>query len=119
MGEEKRPGLANLIRIYTVIQRERTQNEELTMDDVVKQFENETTEYFKNECGECIAAYFEPIREEIMRLRKEKKYIQQLMKKNADECREIADQTVARAKKVRSSLLMQLQFQTLTDFDAY
>ena len=98
--EEKRKGLANLIRIYTVIRREREKNEEISVNDVVKQFENETTEYFKGECGEAVASYFAPIREEIMRLRKERKYINQLLKRNAAEAREIAEQTVQRTKKV-------------------
>merc|ERR1740123_1142752 len=98
--EDNRKGLANLIRIFTVIRREREQNSELTMDDTVKLFEHCTTEQFKLECGDYIASYFKPMREEILRLRKEKKYIQQLMQRNASECREMAEETVARTKKV-------------------
>eukprot|EP01084_Bolivina_argentea_P113921 202933_1 len=97
--EEKRKGLANLIRIYTVIKQEMDEDDGITVNDIVKQFENESTEYFKGECGELLACYLKPIREEILRLRKEKKYINQLLKKNAVEAQEIAQQTVYRAKK--------------------
>ncbi len=97
--EEKRKGLSNLIRMYVAIKQEQEQNDGITVDDVVKQFENQSTEYFKSECGELLASYLKPIREEILRLRKEKKYINQLLKNNASEAQEIAQQTVNRAKK--------------------
>ena len=97
--DEKRKGLANLIRIYTVMKHEKDGNDKYTVDDVVKEFEGETTEYFKGECGELVASHIEPIREEIFRLRKERKYINKLMKQNAKEAQEIAQETLNRAKK--------------------
>ena len=95
--EEKRKGLANLIRMYTVIKQEEIDG--YGIEDVVKEFEGETTEYFKGECGELIAKCIEPIRDEIFRLRKERKYVNELMKKNAKEAQEIAEVTVNRASK--------------------
>ena len=97
--EEKRKGLANLIRIYAVIKGDRDNLEGYGPKHVVREFEGETTEYFKGECGELIATHIGPIRDEIFRLRKEKKYIKELLKKNAKEAQEIAEVTVNRAKK--------------------
>ena len=97
--EENRKGLANLIRMYTVLKQSKDGNGQYSVDDTVREFENETTEYFKAECAEVIAAHLGPIREEIMRLRKEKKYVNGLLKRNAIEVQEIAKQTLSRAKR--------------------
>ena len=98
--DEKRKGLANLIRMYAVIKQDKDGLDDgYGVEDVVKEFEGETTEYFKGECGELIASHIGPIRDEIFRVRKEKKYITELLKKSAKEAQEIAEVTLKRAKK--------------------
>ena len=97
--DEKRKGLANLIRIYSVIKGDKDNLQDYGPEHVVKDFKGETTEYFKNECGELIASHIGPIRDENFRLRKENKNINQLLKKNSKQAQEIAEVTINRAKK--------------------
>ncbi|ETN98341.1 hypothetical protein RFI_39168 [Reticulomyxa filosa] len=91
---EKRPGLANLIRIYSAVS-------DMSIAKITTEFQNYNTAKFKEACAVQVNSHLAPIREEIMRLRKDKSFVKKVMTENAKEAKEIAEQTM---KKVRKEL---------------
>lgn len=90
--KQNRAGLSNLIGIYAALSNK-------SINEVVLEYQNKNTSYFKKECGELIESCVGEIRENIFRFRNEKNYIDELIKKNADEAREIACKTIDKVKK--------------------
>lgn len=90
--ETNRPGLSNLIRIYSEFS-------DLSIDEIVKQYENENTAFFKESLSNVLNTKLEPIRNETLKLRKDKTYLKELMQKGSNEAIEIAEKTM---RKVRN-----------------
>ncbi|KAJ3023936.1 Tryptophan--tRNA ligase, mitochondrial [Thoreauomyces humboldtii] len=90
---ERRPGVANLVNILSSMCGE-------TPEEVAKRFEGAGNEKFKEEVAEAIAERLGPIREELVRLRKDKGFVDGVLERGEERAQAMAARTLRDIQKV-------------------
>src|SRR5690606_4882594 len=85
---ETRPGVSNLVQIYSLVSG-------LSPQEVCRRFEGKDTFHFKLELGDLLAEYIKPIRARIVELNGNRDYLESVLKDGASRALEIAEETVA------------------------
>lgn len=91
---EEKPGISNLIEIYSC-----TNNK--SFKDIEREFDGKGYGDFKLAVGESVADHLKPLQERYTQLLKDKSYLDKLMKENAETASYIANKTL---RKVRRKL---------------
>ena len=86
---ENKPGISNLLTIYSVFSGE-------SIDSAVKTFEGKGYGEFKIKVGEAVAEGLKPISEKRFALLKDKAYLDQIMIKGAENASRIARRTLSK-----------------------
>ena len=86
---ENKPGISNLLTIYSVFSGE-------SIDSAVKTFEGKGYGEFKIKVGEAVAEGLKPISEKRFALLKDKAYLDQIMIKGAENASKIARRTLSK-----------------------
>ena len=89
---EKKPGVANLMNIYSTITGK-------TYEEIEKEFDGKGYGVFKPVVGEAVIEQLRPIREEAERLMKDKAYLNDVYKEGAKRASYIADKTLRKVYK--------------------
>lgn len=84
---ENKPGVSNLLTIYSVISGQ-------SIEAVEKHFDGKMYGHLKVELGELVAEYLQPIQSEYYRLRDDETLLRTLLKNGADKAREQAQKTL-------------------------
>lgn len=84
---ENKPGISNLLTIYSVISAK-------PMDDVIKHFDGKMYGHLKVELGELVADYLAPLQQRFYQLRDDESYLREILKLGADRAREQAQKTL-------------------------
>lgn len=84
---ENKPGVSNLLTIYSVISAK-------PMDDVIKHFDGKMYGHLKVELGELVADYLAPLQQRFYQLRDDESYLREILKLGADRAREQAQKTL-------------------------
>jgi tryptophanyl-tRNA synthetase len=87
--EENKPGVSNLLQIYSSLSGK-------TIAELEAHFAGKMYGHLKVELGEYVAEKFRPIREKHAELMKDPSYLHSVMRKNAERAREHAALTLAR-----------------------
>lgn len=82
-----KPGVSNLLTIYSVISG-------LSIAEVEKHFEGKMYGHLKVELGELVAEYLNPIQTEYYRIRESETELKQILQKGAEQAREKAQKTL-------------------------
>lgn len=90
-GEDK-PGLNNLITIYSVATGK-------TPEQVESEFAGKGYGDFKTACGEAVVEMLRPFREQVETLMKNKDYLDQVAKQGADQAERLALRTLRKVQK--------------------
>ncbi len=85
--QEKKPGLANLLTIYSVLS-------EKSIDDIVKDYEGKMYGHLKVDLADLVVETLKPVQEKYDDLMKNKDYLEQLMAKGASKARVRAADTL-------------------------
>ncbi len=85
-------GINNLMSIYSCFTGK-------ALDDIEKEFDGKGYGDFKMAVGETVADGLKPLREEFDRLMKDKKYLESVMQKGAEQASRIANRTLAKVNK--------------------
>lgn len=89
---ENKPGVSNLMEIYGVVT-------DKSMDDVAKEFEGKGYGDFKLAVGEAVADMLEPFHQKCSELEKDKTYINECIKENAEKASYFANKTLRKVHK--------------------
>ena len=89
---ENKPGVSNLLTIYSVISGK-------SIDDVVQHFDGKMYGHLKVELGELVADYLKPIQDEFYRLREDETELKAVLKKGADSANEQAQATLEKVQE--------------------
>ncbi|NLG04815.1 MAG: tryptophan--tRNA ligase [Clostridia bacterium] len=89
---DEQPGVHNLIDIYSACTGK-------TPKDIEKEFENSGYGEFKIAVGEAVVSVLKPIQDRVNELTKEKDYIDQVIKNNAEKANYFATKTLRKAQK--------------------
>lgn len=89
---EKKPGISNLIDIYSVVTGK-------TREDVEKEFSGEGYGTFKLAVGEAVAAELKPLQERYESLTADKSYIDTCIKENDEKAQYFANKTLRKVQK--------------------
>ncbi|MBD3822725.1 MAG: tryptophan--tRNA ligase [Thiotrichales bacterium] len=84
---ENKPGVSNLLTIYSVISGK-------TIDEVIQHFDGKMYGHLKVELGELVAEYLKPIQDEFYHLRNHEDELRNILHKGAEQAREQAQQTL-------------------------
>ena len=95
---DKKPGVSNLMTIYSAITGK-------TMEEIESEFAGKGYGDFKAAVGQAIADELRPIRENFARLMQDRSYLEEEMKKGAERATYIANKTLTKVKK-RVGLLL-------------
>ena len=90
---ESRPEVSNLINIYSAFSKE----EVVT---VINKFGGKPLSEFKKELGDIVVNQIEPIREEFIKLKKERKYITNILDKGRIKAKEKSDPILNQIKSI-------------------
>ena len=90
--KENKPGVSNLIAIYSTITGK-------TIPEIEKEFENDGYGVFKPAVGEAVVDMLAPIREEAKRLMADKAYLNGIYKAGAEKASYIAGKTLRKVYK--------------------
>ena len=90
--KENKPGVANLMNIYSTITGK-------TFDEIEKEFEGKGYGAFKPVVGEAVIEHLRPIREEAERLIKDKAYLDSVYKAGAERASYMANKTLRKVYK--------------------
>lgn len=108
----ERPGVSNLIQIYSIISG-------LSSDQVCQQFAGKDTLQFKVELGELLAEYLKPIRRRILEYSSDRHYLETVLKDGAAKATTIAEETFLQVQQVIGSGMANLiEPSTTTTSDA-
>ena len=88
---ENKPGVSNLMQIYSAIANK-------TMDDIEKEFQNSGYGDFKMAVANSVVDKLKPIQEKYNELLQNKEYLEQIYKKGAENARILASKTLASVK---------------------
>lgn len=89
---ENKPGVSNLMDIYGVVTGK-------TMDEVAKEFEGKGYGDFKLAVGEAVADMLDPFHQRCAELEKDKTYIDECIKENAEKASYFANKTLRKVHK--------------------
>ena len=90
---ENKPGVSNLLEIYSIVTGK-------SLDDAAKDFQNvKGYGVFKQTVADAVVARFEPIQAEYDRLISDKKYIEEMMAKGAQNAQRSAIRTLSKVKR--------------------
>ncbi len=89
---EEQPGIKNLVDIYTACSG-------VSQEDVLKEFQGKGYGDFKVGVGEMVASVLTPIQEEVARLNKDKAYINNVIKMNAERANYQATKTLRKVQR--------------------
>ena len=96
---ENKPGISNLMSIYSAISGKNN-------NEIEDEFEGKGYGEFKTKVAECVIEELKPIQEEYNRLLKNKDYLEEICKKGAEIAREKANKTLKEVyEKVRINCL--------------
>ena len=90
---ESRPEVSNLINIYSAFSKEE-------VVAVINKFEGKPLSEFKKELGDIVVNQIEPIREEFIKLKKERKYITDILDKGRIKAKEKSDPILNQIKSI-------------------
>jgi tryptophanyl-tRNA synthetase len=90
---ESRPEVSNLINIYSAFSKEE-------VVAVINKFEGKPLSEFKKELGDIVVNQIEPIREEFIKLKKERKYITNILDKGRIKAKEKSDPILNQIKSI-------------------
>lgn len=89
---EKKPGVSNLLEIYHLCTG-------MTIEEAVAHFEGKGYGDLKAEVGEALVAELEPIQARFKEILADKKYLDGIIKKNAETAQYMASKTLRKVKK--------------------
>ncbi|MBO7170329.1 MAG: tryptophan--tRNA ligase [Clostridia bacterium] len=89
---EAKPGVSNLMTVYRCFTGK-------TFEEIEREFDGRGYGDFKIACGEACAEALAPVQAEFGRLMADKGYLEDVMKKGADEAYAIARRTLSKVKK--------------------
>lgn len=89
---EDKPGIRNLIDIYSVCTGK-------TKDEIVKEFDGTGYGGFKLAVGESVVSVLKPIQDRVVELSKDKGYIDNIIKTNAEKANYFAGKTLRKVQK--------------------
>lgn len=89
---ENKPGVSNLLELYHL-------STGMAMDDVVAHFEGKGYGDLKTEVGDALVAELEPIQKRFKEILADKKYLDGILKKNAETASYLANKTLRKVKK--------------------
>ena len=87
-----KPGVSNLMQIYSVATRR-------NFEEIEKEFDGRGYGDFKKAVGEAVVELLRPIREETERLLADKAYLESVYRAGAEKASRVADRTVAKVYK--------------------
>lgn len=87
--DEAKPGISNLITIYSVIT-------DTPVEQVESEFSSSSYADFKTRVGEAVVEYLRPIQQEHKRLVSDKSYLEQIMREGAEQASRIANKTLSK-----------------------
>lgn len=90
---EDRPGVSNLVQIYSLITG-------LNVTEVCVRFENKSTFEFKIELGELLAEYLKPITSRINEYQSNPDYLEEVLKNGTEKANVIAEKTISEVKQI-------------------
>jgi tryptophanyl-tRNA synthetase len=90
---ESRPEVSNLINIYSAFSKEE-------VVAVINKFGGKPLSEFKKELGDIVVNQIEPIREEFIKLKKERKYITDILDKGRIKAKEKSDPILNQIKSI-------------------
>ena len=96
--QEAKPGVSNLMTIYSAITGK-------TMEEIESEFAGKGYGDFKAAVGQAVADELRPIRENFARLMEDRAYLEEEMRKGAEHATYIANKTLTKVKK-RVGLLL-------------
>lgn len=89
---ENKPGVSNLLTIYSVISG-------LSIAEVEKHFEGKMYGHLKVELGELVVEYLEPMQKRFQKIRNDETYLKQVLKDGAQSARSQAQKTLEEVHK--------------------
>jgi tryptophanyl-tRNA synthetase len=89
---DEQPGVKNLIDIYSACTNK-------TQQEVVKEFDGKGYGDFKMAVGEAVVSVLKPLQDEVARLEKDKAYIDNIIKNNAEKANYYAMKTLRKVQK--------------------
>lgn len=89
---DEQPGVKNLIDIYSACTNK-------TQQEVVKEFDGKGYGDFKMAVGEAVVSVLKPLQDEVTRLEKDKAYIDNVIKNNAEKANYYAMKTLRKVQK--------------------
>ncbi|KAI7694041.1 hypothetical protein SSS_01864 [Sarcoptes scabiei] len=90
---ENRPGVSNLVLIYSLISG-------LQIEQVCDRFANKSTHEFKIEISEALVEYLKPIKSKIDHFKSNPEYLEKILNDGGSQATEIAERTIEEVKKV-------------------
>lgn len=91
---ESRPGVSNLISIYSAVR-------DIEIDDAVKEFENiKSTQAFKDQVAAAVIDRLTPIQNELKRLQNDQGYVLQVLEEGAAKASQVAAKNVEEVYKL-------------------
>ena len=90
--KENKPGVANLMTIYSAVTGK-------TFDEIEAEFAGQGYGKFKPVVGEAVVEHLRPIREESMRLMKDKAYLESVYRNGAEKASYVAEKTLRKVYK--------------------
>ncbi|MBE5833178.1 MAG: tryptophan--tRNA ligase [Butyrivibrio sp.] len=90
--KENKPGVANLMNIYSTITGK-------SFEEIEKEFEGQGYGKFKPVVGEAVIEHLRPIREEAERLIKDKAYLEDVYRQGAEKASYVANKTLRKVYK--------------------
>lgn len=89
---ENKPGVSNLLELYSL-------STGMGIEDVVKHFEGKGYGDLKTEVGDVLVAEIEPIQKRFKEILADKKYLDDILEKNAETAKYLANKTLRKVKK--------------------
>lgn len=91
---ENRPGVSNLVSIYSAVR-------DIDIHDAVKEFENvKSTQAFKDQVAAAVIDRLTPIQNELKRLQDDQGYVMQVLEEGATKASEVAAKNVEEVYKL-------------------
>ena len=90
--KENKPGVANLMTIYSAVTGK-------TYEEIETEFAGQGYGKFKPVVGEAVVEHLRPIREESMRLMKDKAYLENVYRAGAEKAAYVAEKTLRKVYK--------------------
>ena len=90
--KENKPGVANLMTIYSAVTGK-------TFEEIENEFIGKGYGAFKPVVGEAVVEHLRPIREESMRLMKDKGYLESVYRNGAEKASYVAEKTLRKVYK--------------------